>query len=70
MSYHSVLAVVGGLVLVYHLLRLVYSCCCGLGEFVLSAVWQVDLRTYGKWAGRVGTRFDWLFCGPLQACWF
>lgn len=53
MSYHSVLALVGGLAVAYHLLKLVWSCCCGLGEFVLSAVWKVDLTTYGKWAGAV-----------------
>lgn len=55
MSFYSVLAIVGGLTVLYHLLKLAWSCCCGLGEFVLSAVWQVDLTTYGKWAGTVET---------------
>ncbi|XP_075876587.1 hydroxysteroid (20-beta) dehydrogenase 2 [Nelusetta ayraudi] len=50
MSFDSVLAIIGGLAVVYHLLKLVWKCWCGLGEFVLSAVWQVDLTTYGKWA--------------------
>lgn len=53
MSSADILAMVGGLTVVFHLLKLVWRFCCGFREFVLSEVWQVDLRTYGKWAGNV-----------------
>lgn len=55
MSFDRVLAIVGGLAVVYHLLKLAWRSWCGLGDFVLSEVWQVDLTTYGKWAGTVET---------------
>lgn len=68
MFSHSVLAFVGGLAVVYHLLKLVWRCCCGLGEFVLSAVWQVDLTTYGKWAGTVELKLDFKHCLMVCVC--
>ncbi|XP_076606922.1 hydroxysteroid (20-beta) dehydrogenase 2 [Chaetodon auriga] len=50
MSYTDVLAVIGGFTVVFHLLKLAWRCWCGFREYVLSKLWQVDLRTYGKWA--------------------
>uniref|UniRef100_A0A3Q3WTK4 Uncharacterized protein n=1 Tax=Mola mola TaxID=94237 RepID=A0A3Q3WTK4_MOLML len=50
MSSTDMLAIVGGLTLFFYLLKLIRRCWCVFREFVLSEVWQVDLRTYGKWA--------------------
>ncbi|XP_038564949.1 hydroxysteroid (20-beta) dehydrogenase 2 [Micropterus salmoides] len=50
MSFSDVLAILGGFTVVFHLLKLVWRCWCGFREFVLSELWQVDLRTYGQWA--------------------
>ena len=53
MSFTDALTIVGGLAVVFHLLRLAWRCWCGFREFILSERWQVDLRTYGKWAGNI-----------------
>ncbi|TWW74849.1 Very-long-chain 3-oxoacyl-CoA reductase [Takifugu flavidus] len=50
MSSAGLLAFIGGLVVVYQLVKLAWRCWCGFRQFVLSAFWQVDLRSYGKWA--------------------
>ncbi|XP_045895856.1 hydroxysteroid (20-beta) dehydrogenase 2 isoform X3 [Micropterus dolomieu] len=50
MSFSDMLAILGGFTVVFHLLKLVWRCWCGFREFVLSELWQVDLRTYGQWA--------------------
>lgn len=52
MSSVGLLAFFGGLIGAYQLVKLVWRCWCGFRQFVLSAFWQVDLRSYGKWAGR------------------
>uniref|UniRef100_A0A673CD65 Hydroxysteroid (20-beta) dehydrogenase 2 n=1 Tax=Sphaeramia orbicularis TaxID=375764 RepID=A0A673CD65_9TELE len=44
------LAIVGGFIVVLLLLKLLWRCWCGFRQFVLSEIWQVDLRTYGQWA--------------------
>lgn len=53
MSFSDIMAIIGGTWVVFHVLKLAWRCWCGLREFVLSEVWQVDLRTYGQWAGNV-----------------
>lgn len=53
MSFTDVLAIVGGFSVVFHLLKVAWRCWRGFREFVLSELWQVDLRTYGQWAGNV-----------------
>ncbi|XP_029303727.1 hydroxysteroid (20-beta) dehydrogenase 2 isoform X2 [Cottoperca gobio] len=50
MSFYDVLAIIGGFTLVFYLLKLAWGCWCGFRQFVLSELWQVDLRTYGQWA--------------------
>uniref|UniRef100_A0A671Y4X8 Hydroxysteroid (20-beta) dehydrogenase 2 n=1 Tax=Sparus aurata TaxID=8175 RepID=A0A671Y4X8_SPAAU len=50
MSFTDALTIVGGFVVVFHLLRLAWRCWCGFREYILSERWQVDLRTYGQWA--------------------
>uniref|UniRef100_A0A672JQV0 Very-long-chain 3-oxoacyl-CoA reductase-like n=1 Tax=Salarias fasciatus TaxID=181472 RepID=A0A672JQV0_SALFA len=50
MSLHDLLATVGGFTVSFCLLRLLWKCWCLYSEFILSEHWQVDLRTYGKWA--------------------
>ncbi|XP_071316763.1 hydroxysteroid (20-beta) dehydrogenase 2 [Trachinotus anak] len=50
MSFTEVLTIIGGFTFVFHLLKLAWRCWCGLRQFVLSELWQVDLRTYGQWA--------------------
>lgn len=52
MTSVGLLAFIGGLVGVWQLVKLVWRCWCGFRQFVLSACWQVDLRSYGKWAGK------------------
>uniref|UniRef100_A0A667ZMG9 Hydroxysteroid (20-beta) dehydrogenase 2 n=1 Tax=Myripristis murdjan TaxID=586833 RepID=A0A667ZMG9_9TELE len=44
------LAIVGGFTVFFHLLKLTWRCWCGFKAFVLSEVWQVDLKIYGQWA--------------------
>ncbi|XP_053187086.1 hydroxysteroid (20-beta) dehydrogenase 2 [Scomber japonicus] len=50
MSFTNGLAIVGGLTVVFHLLKLAWRSWCGLREFILSKFWRVNLRTYGQWA--------------------
>lgn len=52
MSSAGLLAFIGGLIAVCQVVKLVWRCWCGFRQFVLSAFWQVDLRSYGKWAGK------------------
>ncbi|XP_068601025.1 hydroxysteroid (20-beta) dehydrogenase 2 isoform X2 [Brachionichthys hirsutus] len=44
------LVFIGGLTVVFHMLNLAWRCGCGFKEYILSELWQVDLKTYGKWA--------------------
>lgn len=53
MSFADLLAIIGGMTVAFYLLKLTWRCWCGFREFVLSSKWQVDLRTYGRWAGKV-----------------
>ncbi|XP_037543613.1 hydroxysteroid (20-beta) dehydrogenase 2 [Nematolebias whitei] len=46
----DVLAFLGGLTLAFYLMKLTWRCWCGLRAFILSEHWQVDFRTYGRWA--------------------
>ncbi|KAM9348761.1 hydroxysteroid (20-beta) dehydrogenase 2 [Symphorus nematophorus] len=50
MSLTDVLAIIGGFTVVFYLWTLAWRCWCGFRQFILSEYWQVDLRTYGKWA--------------------
>uniref|UniRef100_A0A667Z9F3 Hydroxysteroid (20-beta) dehydrogenase 2 n=1 Tax=Myripristis murdjan TaxID=586833 RepID=A0A667Z9F3_9TELE len=50
MSFSGGLAIVGGFTVFFHLLKLTWRCWCGFKAFVLSEVWQVDLKIYGQWA--------------------
>ncbi|XP_029303732.1 hydroxysteroid (20-beta) dehydrogenase 2 isoform X7 [Cottoperca gobio] len=56
MSFYDVLAIIGGFTLVFYLLKLAWGCWCGFRQFVLSELWQVDLRTYGQWADQYGRK--------------
>lgn len=49
----DVLAFIGGLIILFYLLKFTWRCWCGLRQFVLSEHWQVDFRKYGQWAGNV-----------------
>lgn len=69
MSVTDILAIFGGLTVVYHLLKVVWRCCCGFREFVLSEVWQVDLRSYGRWAGTVENVFNDIRTSYLKDLW-
>lgn len=53
MSVTVVLAIVGGIIVVFYLLKLFWTCWHGLQEYFLSEIWKVDLRRYGQWAGKV-----------------
>ncbi|XP_070700135.1 hydroxysteroid (20-beta) dehydrogenase 2 [Pempheris klunzingeri] len=65
MSLTDILAIVGGFTFGFHLLKLAWRCWCGFREFVLSEVWQVDLRTYGQWAVVTGATSG---IGKAYAC--
>ncbi|XP_060941441.1 hydroxysteroid (20-beta) dehydrogenase 2 [Limanda limanda] len=64
-SISEVLTIVGGLTVVFHLLRLTWRCWRGLREFVLAEVWHMDLRTYGQWAVVTGATSG---IGKAYAC--
>lgn len=53
MSLTDALAITGGVIAVFYLLKLFWTCWCGLQEYLLSELWKVDLRRYGQWAGEV-----------------
>ena len=53
MSFTELLALFGGLTVVFYLLKLTWRCWSRFREFVLSEFWYVDLRTFGQWAGKV-----------------
>lgn len=53
MSFTDVLAMIGGIIVVFYLLKLFWTCWRGLQQYVLSEIWKVDLRTYGQWAGKI-----------------
>uniref|UniRef100_A0A8D3CXM7 Hydroxysteroid (20-beta) dehydrogenase 2 n=1 Tax=Scophthalmus maximus TaxID=52904 RepID=A0A8D3CXM7_SCOMX len=61
----DIMAIIGGTWVVFHVLKLAWRCWCGLREFVLSEVWQVDLRTYGQWAVVTGATYG---IGKAYAC--
>ncbi|XP_040006505.1 hydroxysteroid (20-beta) dehydrogenase 2 isoform X2 [Xiphias gladius] len=65
MSFTDILAITGRLVVVFYLLKLAWRCWCGLREFVLSELWQVDLRKYGQWAVVTGATSG---IGKAYAC--
>ncbi|XP_035480783.1 hydroxysteroid (20-beta) dehydrogenase 2 [Scophthalmus maximus] len=65
MSFSDIMAIIGGTWVVFHVLKLAWRCWCGLREFVLSEVWQVDLRTYGQWAVVTGATYG---IGKAYAC--
>ncbi|XP_034033345.1 very-long-chain 3-oxoacyl-CoA reductase [Thalassophryne amazonica] len=50
MSFTGALAIIGGFMVIFHSVKLTWRCWCGFRTFVLSHAWQVDLKTYGKWA--------------------
>ncbi|XP_057677356.1 hydroxysteroid (20-beta) dehydrogenase 2 isoform X2 [Corythoichthys intestinalis] len=50
MSWTDALVVIGGLTLVFYAMKCAWKCCCGFRDFILSSIWQVDLRSYGQWA--------------------
>ncbi|XP_024122089.1 hydroxysteroid (20-beta) dehydrogenase 2 [Oryzias melastigma] len=50
MWFIPVLAVFGGITIVFYLLKFTWKCWDGFKEFVLSEHWQVDLKKYGGWA--------------------
>ncbi|XP_034462239.1 very-long-chain 3-oxoacyl-CoA reductase [Hippoglossus hippoglossus] len=64
-SISEVLTIIGGLTVVFHLLRLTWKCWCGFREFVLAEVWHMDLRTYGQWAVVTGATSG---IGKAYAC--
>ncbi|KAJ0062111.1 hypothetical protein NL108_015690, partial [Boleophthalmus pectinirostris] len=44
------MAIIGGLSVLWHMLRLLWRCWRGFRQYILSQFWQVDLRRYGQWA--------------------
>ncbi|XP_051534848.1 very-long-chain 3-oxoacyl-CoA reductase-like [Myxocyprinus asiaticus] len=46
----SVLCCIGSVTVLYYLLRWSWQCWHGFKVYVISEIWQTDLRTYGKWA--------------------
>ncbi|XP_059207591.1 hydroxysteroid (20-beta) dehydrogenase 2 [Centropristis striata] len=50
MSFTDMLTIIGGFVVLFHLLKLAWRCWCGFRQFFLSDFWHADLRTYGQWA--------------------
>ncbi|XP_041864218.1 hydroxysteroid (20-beta) dehydrogenase 2 [Melanotaenia boesemani] len=65
MSFTDVLALFGGITVTLYLLKFTWRCWCGFKEFILSEYWQVDLRTYGKWAVVTGATSG---IGKAYAC--
>ncbi|XP_068456958.1 hydroxysteroid (20-beta) dehydrogenase 2 [Clinocottus analis] len=65
MSFTNALAIIGVFTVVFHLLRLVWRCWCGLRQFFLSELWHVDLKTYGQWAVVTGATSG---IGKAYAC--
>ncbi|XP_026184542.1 hydroxysteroid (20-beta) dehydrogenase 2 [Mastacembelus armatus] len=65
MSFSDVLATIGGLTVAFYLLKLSWTCCCGLREYFLSKLWQVNLRRYGQWAVVTGATSG---IGKAYAC--
>lgn len=53
MPFTDLMAFCGGLTMTFYLLKLAWACWHGFREFFLSKYWQVDLRTYGQWAGEI-----------------
>ncbi|XP_052448516.1 very-long-chain 3-oxoacyl-CoA reductase [Carassius gibelio] len=45
-----VLSSIGSITVVYYLLRWSWQCWQGFKAYVLSEIWQTDLRIYGQWA--------------------
>uniref|UniRef100_A0AAQ6IQE2 Hydroxysteroid (20-beta) dehydrogenase 2 n=1 Tax=Anabas testudineus TaxID=64144 RepID=A0AAQ6IQE2_ANATE len=50
MSFTDVLTITGGVIVVFYLLKLLWTCWYGLQEYFVSEIWKVDLRRYGQWA--------------------
>uniref|UniRef100_A0A8C2JB96 Hydroxysteroid (20-beta) dehydrogenase 2 n=1 Tax=Cyprinus carpio TaxID=7962 RepID=A0A8C2JB96_CYPCA len=48
--YSLVLCSIGSVTVVYYLLRWSWRCWHGFKVYVLSEIWQTNLRTYGQWA--------------------
>lgn len=61
MSLTDALVIVGGFTLLFHFMKAARKCYCGFREFILSEFWQVDLRTYGQWAGKVQNLISFWF---------
>uniref|UniRef100_A0A672PKP0 Very-long-chain 3-oxoacyl-CoA reductase-like n=1 Tax=Sinocyclocheilus grahami TaxID=75366 RepID=A0A672PKP0_SINGR len=57
--YSLVLCSIGSITVVYYMLRWSWQCWHGFKVYVLSEIWQTDLRTYGQWAGKVFFK-EWL----------
>uniref|UniRef100_A0A6Q2XYS3 Hydroxysteroid (20-beta) dehydrogenase 2 n=1 Tax=Esox lucius TaxID=8010 RepID=A0A6Q2XYS3_ESOLU len=45
-----VLVFIGGFTVLYYMLKWSCGCWCGFKVYVLSKVWQADLKAYGQWA--------------------
>uniref|UniRef100_A0AAZ3P2F8 Uncharacterized protein n=1 Tax=Oncorhynchus tshawytscha TaxID=74940 RepID=A0AAZ3P2F8_ONCTS len=41
---------IGGFTVLYYMLKWSWICWCGFRVYVLSKVWQTDLKAYGQWA--------------------
>lgn len=61
MTSVGLLVFIGGFIGVCQLVKLLWRCWRGFRQFVLSAFWQVDLRSYGEWAGKRDIR-DYYEC--------
>ncbi|XP_056314306.1 hydroxysteroid (20-beta) dehydrogenase 2 [Danio aesculapii] len=48
--YSIVLCGIGCVTVVYYMLRWSWQCWHGFKVYVISEIWQTDLRTYGRWA--------------------
>ncbi|XP_062844879.1 hydroxysteroid (20-beta) dehydrogenase 2 [Trichomycterus rosablanca] len=49
-GFGSVLTVLGGITALYYLLNWSWRCWQGFRVYLLSKIWQTDLRQYGQWA--------------------
>ncbi|XP_028323001.1 hydroxysteroid (20-beta) dehydrogenase 2 [Gouania willdenowi] len=59
------LALIGGITVIFSLIKLCWKCCHALREFLFSKLWHEDLRTYGEWAVITGATSG---IGEAYAC--
>ncbi|KAJ7996031.1 hypothetical protein DPEC_G00232860 [Dallia pectoralis] len=48
--YAMVVEFIGGVTVIYYILSVSWKCWCGFKVYLLSKLWQADLKAYGRWA--------------------